>query len=234
MNCEVRWKNSQGTNGNNVPPRAQDPMAAPSVQEMVFKKAWHATTVTTFKNKRAKWYTFFFAPVSRLFAPVSRVFAPVSRKTLGSCWIISGDIRCKMSISRMSKPIECKALFCVSTEFIVQLCHAAMPQADEFSPWVFSTDNPMHQIAEGTCTSFHGLAMFQTFHSMWNESDFRPGGGIRCKYLKTKACIQAWMETRMSSTLCAAALLVDWPKAIREKIWHKWIAVRQSHHLCPR
>ena len=94
-------------------------------------------------------------------------------------------------------------------EFIVQLCHAAMPQADEFSPWVFSTDSPMHQIASSTCTSFHGLAMFQKFHSMWNESDFRPGGGIRCKYLKTKACIQAWMEARMSSTSCAAALLVD-------------------------
>ena len=93
---------------------------------------------------------FFFAPVSRLFAPVSRVFAPVSRKTLGSFLIISGDIRCNMSISRMSKPIECKALFCVSREFIVQLCHAAMPQADEFSPWVFSTDSPMHQIASST------------------------------------------------------------------------------------
>ena len=84
------------------------------------------------------------------FAPVSRLFAPVSRKTLGYFLIISGDIRCKMSISRMSKPIECKALFCVSTEFIVQLCHAAMPQADEFSPWVFSTDSPMHQIASST------------------------------------------------------------------------------------
>ena len=112
----------------------------------------------------------------------------------------------------------------------MQPCH----RPTHFRHGFFSTDSPMLQIASSTCTSFHGLTMFQTFHSMWNESDFRPGGGIRCKYLKTKACIEAWMETRMSSTSCAAALLVDWDKAIREKNWHKWIAVRQSHHLCPR
>ena len=34
-------------------------------------------------NPWVKWYTFFFAPVSRVFAPVSRNFAPVSRNTLG-------------------------------------------------------------------------------------------------------------------------------------------------------
>ena len=39
MNSKVGWKNSQGTNGNKVPPQAQDPMAIPSVQEMVLKDA---------------------------------------------------------------------------------------------------------------------------------------------------------------------------------------------------
>ena len=52
----------------------------PCVPKKGFQK--HATRHDG-QNKRVKWYTLFFAPVSRLFAPVSRVFAPVSRKTLG-------------------------------------------------------------------------------------------------------------------------------------------------------
>jgi hypothetical protein len=45
-------------------------------------------------------------------------------------------------------------------------------------------------------------------------SDLYPGGGIRHKHLKDKSCIQSCMETRTCSTSCAAALLVDWGKAI--------------------
>ena len=147
------------------------------------------------------------------FAPFCARFARFRARFAQNSWICFDHVRRhqvqNVNITHVKPDRMQKSLFCVSTEFIVQLCHAAMPQADEFSPWVFSTDSPMHQIASSTCTSFHGLAMFQTFHSMWNESDFSPGGGIRCKYLKTKACIEAWMEKRMSSTSCAAALLVD-------------------------
>ena len=115
-------------------------------QRLLFKKwswknALHVPTVTTVKNKWAKWYTFFFALVSRFFAPVSRVFAPVSRKTFGSFFIISGDVRCKITISRMSKPIYCKALFRVSKRsswpnFVKQPCHRPTNFCHEVFPQI--------------------------------------------------------------------------------------------------
>ena len=39
MNSNAQWKNCQGTDGTNMPPRAQDPMAVPSVRPcLLFKK----------------------------------------------------------------------------------------------------------------------------------------------------------------------------------------------------
>ena len=147
------------------------------------------------------------------FAPFCARFARFRARFAQNSWIIFDHIRRhqvqNVNITHVKADRIQGAILCflqsLWSNFVMQPCR----RLTNFRHGFFSADSPMYQIASSPCTSFHGLAMFQTFHSMWNESDFRPGGGIRCKYLKTKACIQAWMETSMSSTFCAAALLVD-------------------------
>ena len=54
----------------------------PTVSESTDMSLWATAAFKNMTTTSTKWYTFFFAPVSRVFAPVSRNFAPVSHQDM--------------------------------------------------------------------------------------------------------------------------------------------------------
>ena len=100
---------------------------------------------------------FFSRPFRAFLRPFRAFSRPFRAKLLDNFWSYQATPGAKYQYHACQSRSNARSYSVFPTEFIVQLCHAAMPQADEFSPWVFSTDSPMHQIASSTCTSFHGL-----------------------------------------------------------------------------
>lgn len=60
------------------------PNPTPSESEEAILNLSNKRPIAKYKDWHYKWYTFFFAPISRNFAPTSRNFAPFSHQAIGS------------------------------------------------------------------------------------------------------------------------------------------------------
>ena len=60
------------------------PNPTPSESEEAIINLSNKRPIAKYKDWHYKWYTFFFAPISRNFAPTSRNFAPFSHQAIGS------------------------------------------------------------------------------------------------------------------------------------------------------